>query len=293
MLKIWIIMQQPLPLRTFRFGSFQQSENYHILRPSGSGDHLMIYTIAGRGRIDDGRASRELKPGDALLYRPGAYQSYGTAPSSGTWRLAWAHFEPRPHWAALIQWPRWKPDISVLNLPAGEVREQFTKATTDMVACYSLPSESAVDFSLNRLEEALLWANLTARNDPSLKLDPRIRGAMDYFAQNLSESFSLTSAARSSGMSPSHFSHLFRQQTGKTPQRFSEELRLAHAGFLLQHSSLAVAEIAGQCGYDDPLYFSRRFRLRNGLSPAHFRSTIKTSQRSDNKTEDFHGIGRV
>lgn len=190
----------PLP-RTFRFGRHQQSANYQVIRPAGSGDHLMIYTIEGCGEIFDGPDSRELQTGDVLLYRPGGYQSYATAQSSGTWLLAWAHFDPLAHWTPLIQWPQWKKNTHVLQLPPGEIRDQFNQAINEMVACYQMPVKNAVDFALNRLEQALLWATLVARRDPSLTIDPRIRKAMDYLAQNLATPFSIAAAARASGIS--------------------------------------------------------------------------------------------
>lgn len=63
---------------------------------------------------------------------------------------------------------------------------------------------------------------------------------------------------------------LFRSETGLTPRAFLEKLRLENACEFLRnmdgdHDS--VAKIAANCGYADPLYFSRVFKKHYGISP--------------------------
>ena len=48
-------------------------------------------------------------------------------------------------------------------------------------------------------------------------------------------------------------------------------LRVARARFLLDTTTLTVAEVAAELGYSDPLYFSRLFRRAQGQSPRDYR----------------------
>jgi AraC family transcriptional regulator of arabinose operon len=52
-------------------------------------------------------------------------------------------------------------------------------------------------------------------------------------------------------------------------------LRMTRARGLLDRTTLTIAEIARAVGYDDPLYFSRHFRDRHGVSPREYRAIHK------------------
>jgi AraC family transcriptional regulator, arabinose operon regulatory protein len=44
---------------------------------------------------------------------------------------------------------------------------------------------------------------------------------------------------------------------------------------LLDTTGLSVKEVAARVGYDDPLYFSRRFHAEHGTSPSAYRLVRK------------------
>jgi AraC family transcriptional regulator of arabinose operon len=256
----------------FHCGRFLQGNRYRMTRPKGSGDHLLIYTEAGAGKISSAHESVVTRPGDVVLFPPGVPQDYGTDPDAGQWELAWAHFHPRSHWAPLLLWPGRPDGFRLLRLPlSGEVRRNFSQALVEMVSVWRKPGGAALDFALNRLEEALLWAALAVQRDPLLRMDPRIRQSIEFLSTEVGKPFRLESSARRCGLSITRFSQLFKAATGKSPQQFSEEIRLNHAAYLLRDSSLRVGEVAAQCGYENPFYFSRRFQRQFGCSPSGFR----------------------
>jgi AraC family transcriptional regulator of arabinose operon len=73
------------------------------------------------------------------------------------------------------------------------------------------------------------------------------------------------------GLSPSRFAHLFRHQTGETPQRYLELQRLKRARELLEFTQEPIAVIARSVGYENPFYFTLRFKRHNGASPRQWR----------------------
>ena len=71
-----------------------------------------------------------------------------------------------------------------------------------------------------------------------------------------------------------HRATLCRQFTGAvgmSPIEYLTQMRVQNALTLLKQTTLCVGEIARQCGYTDPNYFSRLIRRHAGYPPLHFR----------------------
>ena len=79
----------------------------------------------------------------------------------------------------------------------------------------------------------------------------------------------LAAAAR---LTPNHFTTLFREHAGVPFTEFLTEERIARAKKLLQNPTLSINEVAKLAGYDDPGYFTRRFREKTNLSPREWRN---------------------
>jgi AraC-like DNA-binding protein len=62
---------------------------------------------------------------------------------------------------------------------------------------------------------------------------------------------------------------------GESPARYLDGIRIRKAQELLIGTSRSVKEISLEVGYRDPLYFSRAFRRKVGLSPKAFRKDSK------------------
>jgi AraC family transcriptional regulator of arabinose operon len=259
------------PVATIVAGEFDQGVGYANWRPRGSGDWLLIYTAEGAGCITINDSPRKLAVGETVLFAPGAAQDYRTDETAGRWRLLWAHFAPRPNWRAWMRWPEVGRAVGWIGLPDGEIRQGFEAAMTRTVAALRAPHDDAVEFALNALEEALLWAHRAGEKHPQAKFDPRVRKAMDYLAARPTAPFRLDVLAKHCGLSESRLSHLFSEQTGETPQVYSEELRLRLAQQLLVHSGLRVSEVAAETGFADPFYFAKRFRKFAKCTPTEYR----------------------
>ena len=65
---------------------------------------------------------------------------------------------------------------------------------------------------------------------------------------------------------------LFKKETGQTPLQYLTDKRLTYAASLLSTICGAknISETACQCGFQDPLYFSRLFKKRFGVSPRRY-----------------------
>jgi AraC family transcriptional regulator of arabinose operon len=94
---------------------------------------------------------------------------------------------------------------------------------------------------------------------------------MEDMAGRLAEPITVAELARHADLSPSRFAHLFAEQVGVSAMRYLERQRMRLAEQLLDLTPRTVAEIARTVGYDDPLYFSSRFRAHAGMPPSRYR----------------------
>jgi signal transduction histidine kinase/DNA-binding response OmpR family regulator/ligand-binding sensor domain-containing protein len=72
-------------------------------------------------------------------------------------------------------------------------------------------------------------------------------------------------------MSESQLYRKLKAVNGKSVSIFIREIRLSVAKSLLTTSSLNISEIAYQCGFNDPAWFSRAFKDKYNISPSKFR----------------------
>ncbi|MBR6954914.1 MAG: AraC family transcriptional regulator [Clostridia bacterium] len=81
---------------------------------------------------------------------------------------------------------------------------------------------------------------------------------------------------RSLPFSYDYLRKLFQKEIGVTPHQYLQDKRLQVAAELLVSQASAkgnVAEIARMCGFREPLYFSRVFKKKYGVSPSQYGST--------------------
>lgn len=73
--------------------------------------------------------------------------------------------------------------------------------------------------------------------------------------------------------SEDYLTKLFKREMGTTPSKYLTDLRLRSAMDWLKISGdSSIAEIAGMCGFRDPLYFSRVFRKKYGAPASSYRN---------------------
>jgi AraC-like DNA-binding protein len=99
----------------------------------------------------------------------------------------------------------------------------------------------------------------------------RFRHVVEFMDARFRSHPSLAELAAEAGMAPSYFHRQFRAAFGVTPHGHLLRRRMELARHLLDESGLRVKEVAAQCGYDNPFYFSRVFRGYFRMSPAAFR----------------------
>ena len=83
--------------------------------------------------------------------------------------------------------------------------------------------------------------------------------------------FVVDDLAHATGYSRTQFYSKMSEVTGVSPKEYIRQQRMNHAAELLHKGEMiTVAEVAYQCGFSDPLYFSRCFKQYFGMSPSQY-----------------------
>jgi AraC-like DNA-binding protein len=99
----------------------------------------------------------------------------------------------------------------------------------------------------------------------------RLRRALEYVEDHLADAVSLADMAASAGLSRMHFAAQFRTATGLRPHEYLLRERIARAENLLVSSSVSLAEIALDAGFQTQSHFTTVFKRFTGQTPYRWR----------------------
>lgn len=118
--------------------------------------------------------------------------------------------------------------------------------------------------------------NLIASIISFKRISPVIESMKKAIYQNFSDpQFEINDLVEAqSEYNPNYLKKRFKKELGTSPQQFLINVRLNYAAKLLVETvpgnKISVSSIAYACGYEDPLYFSRAFKIHYGASPKAF-----------------------
>ncbi|MEO9801959.1 MAG: AraC family transcriptional regulator [Reichenbachiella sp.] len=98
-------------------------------------------------------------------------------------------------------------------------------------------------------------------------MDDRISKVINYVESNLSKRLTLKDLSAIACMSARYFHRAFKKETGKTPFRFIEEIKMDQALRSILLGSKKVHELTFELGYRDYETFSRSFKKHHLIAP--------------------------
>jgi transcriptional regulator GlxA family with amidase domain len=99
-----------------------------------------------------------------------------------------------------------------------------------------------------------------------------ILAVQTWALENLHRDLGVEQLADRAAMSPRNFARVFTKQTGTTPAKFVEQLRLDAARQRLEQGRESLDEVASVCGLGSALNLRRTFERHLGVSPSDYRS---------------------
>ncbi len=96
--------------------------------------------------------------------------------------------------------------------------------------------------------------------------------AKKYIDENYADqNTTLTTVADVVCLSPNHFSTIFSQECKTTFIEYLTNVRIENAKRLIKNTDMKVYDIAYECGFSDPHYFSYIFKKNTGVTPREYK----------------------
>lgn len=111
-----------------------------------------------------------------------------------------------------------------------------------------------------------------------LELSPksdRIQSALDYARKNLHRSLSVEELAEAVHLSPRQFSRVFTSETGQSPAKAIEGLRLEAARLMIEQSRHPLEVVARETGFRDRRHMREAFMRGFGIPPQAVRREVR------------------
>ena len=116
----------------------------------------------------------------------------------------------------------------------------------------------------NQAQFSAQLAAQTAQREPLREVQQRI-------TEHPEADLSVTALAERARLSPRHFARAFEAETGVTPGRYVDRVRLETARRLLEDTGDGVDQVARRSGYGTPEAMRRAFVKALGVAPAEYR----------------------
>ncbi|ABQ24492.1 transcriptional regulator, AraC family [Geotalea uraniireducens Rf4] len=111
--------------------------------------------------------------------------------------------------------------------------------------------------------------------DASIGNRVEIHRVIEYIQTHAGKKLSIGQLAAVAAMSTSHFSRIFKRETGHPPLAYLNRVRLEQARKLLRTGECSVTSVALSCGFASPSHFTDSFRRFYGQSPTDFLKSYK------------------
>lgn len=122
------------------------------------------------------------------------------------------------------------------------------------------------------------------------KVGKRFKPLVDWVESHLDQKLTVDQLAEKAHMSPRTFARIFPSETGMSPGRFIEQLRIDRARELLESGVAGLEQIARESGFGREERLRRAFQRRLGISPAQYRAHFTKGELHDHRSyiRDIH-----
>lgn len=199
--------------------------------------------------------------------------SYGSS-DNNPWSIYWLHFGG-PSLAAFNEQMAVQAHFHPTHIKDnGEIVALFQKMFKSLELGYSIDNLLFANLGLAHFLSLFIYNTRHFPMPENKNLDS-VDKAILFMQERITEVITLKELSSYSNYSVSRFSNLFKQKTGYAPMDYFMQMKIQQACQLLDFNDRSIKDIAITMGFDDPYYFSIRFKQVIGLPPQRYRAVNK------------------
>lgn len=245
-------------------GHFFCVKNYHLIRKDYK-SLLITHIISGSFTFVQNAKHTTAHAGDTVIldcFKPHEYYT------DDSFESVWIHFSGQNCKKFYEEIVRNEGNLIKCSDPDHVKRLLFR--IFNGVASEDKPSEISLSLDIYKtLSELLNPVHISTKNNASY--EDSIQESKKYILEHLNEKLSVSDIADRIHMSPSHFTRVFKRQTGFSPYDFVLVSRLNRAKDYLQKTDMSISQIAYEIGFNSESNFIYFFTKNTGQSPNKFR----------------------
>ncbi|MBQ7225397.1 MAG: helix-turn-helix domain-containing protein [Clostridia bacterium] len=239
---------------------------FETYNPVGRDDFYLMYIIEGELLLDMPDFKRTICRGDAFIIPPKHMYRY-----SGSERIYYLYVHFTGSYAS-----RLLKECGFDSLPCvieNDFSTKLQKSFNSMIDIFLQDEHLSIQRCACLLQEILLSICMTMLDS---KNNSPIKTSLKFIHSAFTERIDVPYLAGLEKLSISHYTTIFKKQTGKSPNEYIIDLRLQLAQNFLCSTNMSVKQISHRVGYADQYFFSRLFKKRLGVSPQVYRKQCVT-----------------
>ena len=226
---------------------------------------LFFWVLEGECFLRIDSKSYIIRPGQLAILPKGKLRAYTHA--SQRFSMYEMSFEATANGANLMEMLGLTDDNYVVDIPDKNAMSLLFE-TSHRKELYKNPIYD-VTWCANILSIIRIYAE--ERGKKAVSKDSVFKKALEYMAENLTESVRIKDLADLCYMQPTYFVKRFHEAVGMSPLAYFNRMRIYKAMELLSGTDLSIEEIARRTGISDTSYFSRVFKKHCNITPTEYR----------------------
>lgn len=247
------------PINPIQCG-MQECPSEYSFGPAVRDFWLLHFVISGKGYFTNGKNTEEVKENGIFVIRPYEKTSY-KADKDEPWSYIWIGF------SSDIALPDVLNEKDVIEAPY--LRETFESAYHDAYFSESRTDGAYEHFLCGKIWEILGKLLKLSQRAPT-PYETYVRPAISIMLSEYQKGITVGQIAERLHISYGYFCDIFRAETGRTPKKYLNMLRLDKAALMLTIRNFSITLAATSVGYPDVFAFSRAFKRHYGCSPTEY-----------------------
>ncbi len=250
-------------------GFYPNAKFHYRVRIHGADQYILIYCIEGKGELKINKKKFPIGGGSFFVIPANIAHTY-KADENDPWTIYWIHFKGFQANAIVnLLIKQLSGNVGLLSFNEDRIH-LFTEIYSHLEKGYSMDNLTYANMCLWHYLNSFIYSSKFNDIKKSQQLNS-VELSVEFMRTNIDKVLTLEDISRSVYLSPSHFSFLFKKETGFPPIEYFNHLKIQKACQFLLFTDLKIKQVASNLGIEDPYYFSRMFTKVMGMPPKEYK----------------------